>query len=230
MISSRTRKTVALLFTLALAGAVAGAALADVVVYKNGFSSRAQVKEIKKSGGKKCKRKFVHKGKKRTMMRAILAGGRGACTLRPPVQGDEALPGYTIQVAGKVTKGTRGALRRSAYLSVAGRVGGNGGYELRVFPKTGRFDLLRSPNGQEFPVRGRSGAIEGIGKKNKLKLSTVGAAVRATVNGSEVARVTDPDPGAAAGTGLRFAVGNARRSGKSTVATFHKLKVSVPDP
>jgi hypothetical protein len=230
MNATRTRKVIAALVALALAGAVATLAFADVVVYKNSFSSKAAVKEVKKAGGKKCKRKFVSKGKKRKFMRATLTKSPGACTMTLPVQGDSVLPDYTLQVAGKVAKRTAKSLQRSAYLAASVRVGPDGGYELRVFPKKGRFELARTPNGEGFPVKGESNAVARIGKKNKLTLTASGATLRAVVNGDVVARVTDSDPGGVTGTRLRFAAGNARRSGKNTVANFQKLRVSVPDP
>jgi hypothetical protein len=229
MTRPRTSRTLIALAALALAGAVATVAFADVVVYKNGFSSRAEVDEMKKSGGKKCKRKFVRKGKKR-FMRATLTKGPGACSMRPPVQGDDVLPDYTLQVKGKLAKATPKSVLKSAYLAVAGRAAGQSGYELRVFPKRRRFQLVRTPDGAEFPVKGTSSAIGKVGKKNALRISFSGARVRAIVNGREVADVADPDPGDVTGTKLRFAVANNRKSGKNTVAAFQKLKVAVPEP
>lgn len=226
---SRRRQAITVL-ALALVASVAALAFADVVVYKNSFSSKAAVKDVKKVGGKKCKRKFVSKGKKRKFMRATRTTGPGACTLIPPVQGDDVRPAYTLRVVGKLAKRTPKPARKGGYLAAAVRVGSEDRYELRVFPKGRRFELLRSPNGERFPVRGRSGAIGGIGKKNKLSVSSTGTVIRAVVNGDEVARVSDPDSGDVSGRRLHFAVGNTARTGKSTIAVFQKLKVSVPDP
>ena len=225
-----TRTAVLAAATALVAALVAATAVADVAVYENDFSSRSEVKEVKKSGGKKCARKFVQKGKKKTM-RATVKEGPATCSFRPPVQADGELGDFELRLDGKIAKSTRKATRKGAFLGVSVRVGGNGvGYELRVFPHTGKFKLSRGPNGGEFPVNGTSNAIAGVGKKNTLRLGVRGARVRAVVNGAEVADVTDNDPGAVNGRKLRFAVGGERSSGKAVVATMKKVRVAVPDP
>ncbi len=221
-----TRTALIALATAVVAGAVAVAALASVTVYTNDFSSRAAVKETKKAGGKKCGRKF-----KNGSMRAVVDKGPTECTFRPPVQGDGVLPDYEIRVDGKVGRSIAKSVRKSAFLAVELRAGAGGvGYTLRVFPGSGRFELARTPNGAEFPVRGTEDAIDGIGKRNSLRLIATGAVVRALVNGKEVAEVTDPDPGEVSGTKLRFALGNNRDSGKDVVGTFKKVSIAVPEP
>jgi hypothetical protein len=221
-----TRTALIALATAALAGVVAVAALASVTVYTNDFSSRADVKEINKAGGKKCARKL-----KNGAMRAVVEKGPTECSFRPPVQGDGILPDYEIRVDGKVGKSIAKSVRRAAFLAVQVRAGAGGvGYTLRVFPEKGRFELVRAPGGDKFPVKGTEEAIDGIGKRNSLRLIATGAVVRALVNGKEVAEVTDPDPGEVSGPKLRFALGNDRDSGKDVVGTFKKLSVAVPEP
>jgi Domain of Unknown Function (DUF1080) len=227
---TRTRTALITAATAVVAAGVAATALAAVTVYDNDFSSRSEVKEIKKAGGKACGRKFVSKGKRKTM-RAIVKEGPKTCTFRPPVQGDGELPNFELRLDAKIAKSTKESARRGAFLGVSVRVGGNGvGYELRVFPQTDKFELSRGPNSNAFPVNGTEGAIAPVGKKNTLRLSVEGARVRATVNGTEVADVTDNDPGAVSGQKLRFAVGNQRSSGKDVVATVKNVRVTVPDP
>jgi hypothetical protein len=214
------------------AALLAATALASVSVYDNDFSSRSEVKELKKSGGKQCARKFVQKGAKRTM-RVTVKAGPATCSLRPPVQADGALPDHELRVDAKIAKSTAKSARKGAFLGASLRVGGNGiGYLLRVFPETGRFKLTRVPGGGggDFPADGTSEAIAGVGKKNTLRLSAEGATVRAVINGTEVAQVTDSDPGAVSGRKLRFAVGNDKQTGKAVVATVKKVTVAVPDP
>jgi Domain of Unknown Function (DUF1080) len=229
---TRTRTRTALLAAaLAVAGtAVAATAFGAVTVYDNDFSSRAEVNEVKKAGGKACGRKFVHKGKRKSMRATVKTGPR-TCSFRPPVQGDGELPNFELKLDAKVAKSTKDSARRGAFLGVSVRVGGGGvGYHLQVFPHNDRFKLTRGPNSNAFPVNGTEGAIAPIGKKNTLRLSVQGARVRATVNGTEVADVTDNDPGAVSGSKLRFAVGNERSSGKDVVGTVKNVKVTVPDP
>ncbi|HSI81654.1 MAG TPA: hypothetical protein VK919_13485 [Solirubrobacterales bacterium] len=211
---------------LALAGAVA---LASVTVYSVSFSKATQVKQMKKAGGgKKCKRSFVRKGKRR--MRVAVARGPAHCRLRPPVQGDGPVSNHTFQVAGRIAKSGPKAARRSAYLSLRSRVGEGTGYTLRVFPRRGRFELRRSPGGAEFPVSGRDDAIKGLGGMNRLRLTTDGAEIRAFVNGTRVAAVTDSNPGAVTGTMLQFGVGHEAKTSKAVSAAFRMLRVAVPNP
>lgn len=211
---------------LALAGAVA---LASVTVYSVPFNKASQVKQMKKAGGgKKCKRGFVRKGKRR--MRVAVTRGPTHCRLRPPVEGDRPVSNHTFQVAGRVAKSGPKAARRSAYLSLRARVGGGTGYTLRAFPRRGRFELRRSPAGEDFPVSGRNDAIKGLGGMNRLRLVTDGAEIRAFVNGTRVAAVTDSNPGAVTGTMLQFGVGHEANTSKPISAAFRKLRVAVPNP
>ena len=227
---TRTRTALITAATALLCAVVAATALAAVTVYDNDFSSRAEVKEVKKAGGKACGRKFVSKGKRKAM-RVTVKEGPKTCTFRPPVQGDGELPNFELRLDAKIAKSTKESARRGAFLGVSVRVGGNGvGYELRVFPHTDKFKLTRGPNSNAFPVNGTESAIAPVGKKNTLRLSVEGARVRATVNGTEVADVTDNDPGAVSGRKLRFAVGNERSSGKDVVGTIKNVRVTVPDP
>ena len=228
---SKLSKTTLLAIASTLIAVLLGAtALADVAVYENNFSSRAKVKDVKKSGGKACARKFVHKGNRKSM-RATVKQGPKTCPFRPPVQADGELGDFELRLDGKIAKSTKKSVRKGAFLAVLVRVGGGGvGYELRVFPHTGKFKLSRGPDGGGFPVNGTSNAIAGIGKNNTLRLSAEGARVRAVVNGSEVADITDDDPGAVSGRKLRFAVGGERSSGKPVVGTLKKVRVAVPDP
>lgn len=211
-------------------GALAAAAIADVTVYKSNFSTRAEVDELKKAGGKKCKRKFVNK-KKGSSMRAVVKEGPSTCSFRPPVQGDGALPDHAFRVDAKLGKATAKSVRKAAFLGVSARAGGGGvGYELRVFPKGRRFELSRGPSGAGFPLSGRTKKIKGINKRNSLRLFVNGSQVRAVVNGDELAQVSDPDPGQVSGTKLRFSVGHDRSTKKDVVAVFKKVKVAVPNP
>jgi hypothetical protein len=227
---TRTRTALVAAAVAALAALVAASAFAAVAIYDNDFSSRSEVNEVKNAGGKKCGRKFVHKGARKTM-RATVKQGPATCSFRPPVQGDGELPDYEIRLDAKIAKSTKESVRKGAFLAVSVRAGGGGvGYQLQVFPHKDRFKLTRGPNSNAFPVDGSEVAIGGIGKKNTLRLSVEGARIRATVNGAEVANVTDNDPGAVSGRKLRFAVGGERSSGKDVVGVVKKVRVAVPDP
>jgi hypothetical protein len=224
---SRTWLGAATLGTLAIA-AFAVVALGAVDVYKNSFSTRSDFKEIRAAGeAKKCERSWSRKKK---LMRAVLEEGPKACRFRPPVQSDAPQADYTILAAGKVTKGTKSAVREEAYLAVAARVGDGKEYELRVFPKEGRFALRREPDDGAFPVEGPNAAVKGIGSVNDLRLDLDGADVKAQVNGTTVANVTDGNPGAIDGTKLEFRLGSTSGAKKETHGAFDRIKVLVPEP
>jgi hypothetical protein len=226
-----TRPAVALLAAALALGIAAAVAVAGVTVYKNSFSSRADVKELDHSRGKHCAKRWREKVKS---LRAERSRGRGACGYRPPVQGDTGGPDHDFRVKAKLLrKDTPKRIRGSAYVAVAVRSSKSAGYELRIFPKRHRFQLRRSPSGggAGFPANGRSRAIKGLRKPNSLRLRAFGNnRVTARVNGRVLARVTDSNAGQVDGRKLELAVGATRRSRKDVVATFHRLKLVVPNP
>ena len=58
-----------------------------------------------------------------------------------------------------------------------------------------------------------------------------GAELRAVVNGKEIAKVADSNPGQVRGRKVRFAVGSrSNKKNKKTVGTFRQVTVAVPDP
>jgi hypothetical protein len=221
-----TRSAVAVAAAVLLTAAL-GTAIAAVTVYDNGFSNRTEFKEIIKSGGgKRCDRSFRKKGKS---MRAAVKRSPTTCSFRPPVQGDAELPNHDVRVGGKILKKTEKGLRGGAFVEVTVRAGGGGvGYTLRIFPHKKRFELRRGPSGGEFPVRGKSNAIKRVNKRNQLRLIASGAGIRAMVNGKELARVEDSNPGQVSGAKIRFAVGSLKERQGSVVATFKKVAVAVP--
>jgi hypothetical protein len=214
----------AVLSTLAL-----GSAMAAVTVYDNGFGNRAEFKEIIKSGGgKRCDRSYRRKGKS---MRAAVKRSPTTCSFRPPVEGDGELPNHRVRLAGKVLRRTERRLRGGSFVELTVRAGGGGvGYTLRVFPQKKRFELRRGPSGggSGFPTRGRSNAIKKINQRNELRLIASGANVRALVNGKQLARVTDSNPGQVSGSKIRFAVGSQKQKRGNVVATFKRVAVAVP--
>ena len=221
-------RNVLVLAAAALLTAALGSAIAAITVYENSFSSRAQFKEIIKSGGgKRCDRSYRKKGKS---MRAAVKRSPTTCSFRPPVQGDNELPNHDVTIDGKILKKTPKGLRGGAFVELTLRAGGGGvGYTLRVFPHKKRFELLRGPAGADFPVRGKSNAIKKVNKRNRLRLVAAAAEVSAFVNGKEVARVNDADPGQVSGRKIRFGLGSRKEKQGSVAATFKNVAISVPD-
>ena len=223
----RPRIVLATAFAVLAAGAATS--LAAVTVYSNDMSSQAEFNEIVRSGGgKRCDRKYREKSK---VMHASVKKSPTTCSFRPPVQGDRELPNYGFAVEGKILKDTPRGMRGGAFIEVSVRAGGsNTGYSFRIFPDRDRYELTRRPNGAGFPDKGKSDAIKGINERNRIELVATGAEIAAFVNGKEVARLNDSNPGQVPGNKLRFALGSQSDKDKTVTATFKKVAVSVPDP
>jgi hypothetical protein len=227
---SSTRIGIAALAAAALLVGAAAVALANVVVYNNGFSKRPDVRQLSKAdGGKQCKRGLVRR-KKGSRMRVVATKGPVTCAFRPPVEGDGELPNHIFRVDGRISKGIPKGTRASAHIFARVRAGGGTGYELRVHPRGGRFELRRNPESRAFPVEGRNEAINGFGKRNRVRLSAIGGDVRASVNGEHLATVTDGNPGAVSGARLHFGIGHERSTSRNLSAAFTRLRVAVPAP
>jgi hypothetical protein len=231
MILSFLRPRTALAIALAALGICAAAAIGEVVVYTNDMGSEAEFKQILRAGGgKRCDKKYRDKSK---VMLASVKSTPTTCSFRPPVQGDDELPNNGVSVDGKILKETPKVLRPKAFIEATVRAGGgNTGYSLRIYPKKKRYELRRDPAGDGFPKQGKSSAIHGIDEKNRIEIIATGAEVTALVNGKEVAKLNDANPGQVEGRKIRFALGSGsqRDTEKIVVGTFKRIAVSVPDP
>ncbi len=204
-------------------------ALAEVTVYNNNFASQGRYDEIERSGGgKRCERKYREKSK---VLLASLKKSPATCAFRPPIQGDEELPNHALTIDAKVLKKTPRSARKGAFFELTVRAGGKGsGYALRIFPQRQRYELRRGPKGSGFPAGGKSKAIKRTNSRNRIDLVATGAEIIAAVNGKEIARVDDTNPGAVEGRKVRFAIGNKSNTKAKTVGTFKQVAVAVPDP
>jgi hypothetical protein len=210
--------------------ALAASALGEVTVYDNDFSSQGKFREIHRSGGgKRCDKKYREKSK---VMLASVKRNPTTCSFRPPVQGDDSLPNHGVSVDAKVLKNTAKAVRGSVFIEATVRAGGGGtGYSLRIFPQRKRFELSRGPAGGGFPKSGKSSAIKKVNERNRIELVATGAEVTAVVNGKEVAKIADSNPGQVQGRKVRFALGcRSKKKNTKVVATFKRVAVSVPNP
>ena len=231
MIMSFLRPRTTLALASAALGIFAAVAVAEVVVYTNDMGSEAEFRQILRSGGgKRCDKKYRDKSE---VMLASVKKTPTTCSFRPPVQGDDELPNQGVAIEGKILKETPKALRPKAFIEATVRAGGGGtGYSLRIYPKKQRFELNRGPDGGGFPARGESKAINKIDQKNRIEVIATGAEVRAVINGKEVAKINDTNPGQVEGRKIRFAIGSGsqRDTEKTVVGTFKRIAVSVPDP
>ena len=223
------RPRTALALVLALLGVAAATAFGEVVVYSNDMSSLQRFHEISRSGGgKRCDKKYrAHSG----VMLASVKKSPTTCSFRPPVQGDDALPNQGVAVDGKILSSTPKAMRKGAFIETTVRAGGhNTGYSLRIFPKRRRWELRRGPAGGEFPKHGHSDAINKIDERNRIEIIATGARIVAEINGEEVARINDSNPGQVDGLKVRLALGSQAEKDKGVTGTFKRVAVSVPDP
>ncbi len=231
MIMSFLRPRTALAIVLAMLAFGAVAAVASVTVYTNDMSTESEFDEILRSGGgKRCDKKYRHKSK---AMLASVKKTPTTCSFRPPVQGDNELANQGVAVDGKILKETPKFLRNKAFIEATVRAGGsNTGYALRVYPKKQRYELRRTPGGRDFPATGKSTAINKIDEKNRIEVIATGGVITALINGKQVAKVTDSNPGQVEGSKVRFAIGSGsqRDTEKTVVGTFKRIAVSVPDP
>ena len=210
-------------------GVGAATSIAAVTVYENDMSSQGEFNEIVRSGGgKRCDKKYREKTK---VMHASVKKSPTTCSFRPPVQGDSELPNQGVAVEGKILKQTPKSVRGGAFIEVTVRAGGSGtGYALRIFPQKQRYSLIRGPAGGGFPAEGKSDAIKKVNERNRIEVIATGAEVIGMVNGKEVAKLSDSNPGQLRGRKVRFAIGSQANKDKTVVGTFKRVAVSVPDP
>jgi hypothetical protein len=115
MAGRRHKRAIVALGGAALAlGLAAVVALAGVTVYKNNFSSRAEVREVKRVEGKHCDRRWRKKAKS---VRIEVTRGPERCGYEPPVQGDSDRPDHIFQATGKLLKQTSRRVRGGAYVA-----------------------------------------------------------------------------------------------------------------
>ena len=221
------RLLIAVLAAGALALSAAAVSSGIVPIYENNFSSGAKYRQIKKlSGGKACT-KFHEKKKS---FGAKVDGGPTKCIFRTPVQGDGPGPDHQIEASAKVNKATSSKIRKQAYVAVGARAGKKTGYELRVFPQRGRWEVHRSPTGDGFPIKGSLKSIKGVGKTNELRLTVFGNTVAAHVNGTKVMFRTDSKAAQVSGANTTIVAAGEKKTGKTMSASFESVRVKLPNP
>ena len=154
------------------------------------------------------------------------------CSFRPPVQGDDELPNQSFAIDGKILKNTPKSMRGGAFIEVTVRAGGSGtGYALRIFPDSASAtSSSAAPPAPASRPRARARRSRGSTSATGSRSSPPGAEIKALVNGKEVAKVNDSNPGQVLGRKIRFALGSKAKKDKTVVGTFKRVAVSVPDP
>ncbi len=219
-------KRIVVISTLLVALAAAGFAHGAISVFKTSFSDRADYRSIEKLSGnaKNCGRSWREK----SSLGVSVRGGKEDCALSSPVEGDSKQPDHIVKAIAKVTKRTDRKVREAAYVGVTVRANRKEGYELRIFPKTRRWQFLKSG---EVLEEDRDKRIEGLAKKNRLEISALGDSVTVKVNGKRLAGIKDKDAEQVGGRKTGVTYGDRKSSKKAKVkAFFDKLKVQVPTP
>lgn len=219
-------KRVLLISALIATLAVATMASAAVSVFKTSFSTRSEYGSIQRLSGapKSCKRSW--RGKR--SLGVTVKGGEADCSLSTPVEGDASKPNQIVKAVAVVSKETDKKIRKDTYVGVAVRADSRGDYELRIFPKARRWQLVKSG---EVLEENREKSIESLDGKNRLEISAIGNAITAKVNGKRLVEFGDKDSSQVKGRKTAVVFGNRKRSKKAEgIAYFDKLKVQLPTP
>lgn len=212
-----------------LACAVAGAAM--IGIYRNSMGSLAQRKQMVKLSGRSCDRAGVNGA-----MRVTIGKKTSACSFRTPVLGRD----LEIAATERLLSGTPANLQRKAYLGLELRAGGGAKYQLLVFPRQRKAQLIKlTGEGSKYlAIAKNEKAILGVNEANKLRLRAVNvtsgpekgqARLFAYVGGTLVGEATDDGAGDLSGRASAVTVGTIK-NGNGIVASVDDVVVRVPSP
>jgi hypothetical protein len=146
------------------------------------------------------------------------------------VHGDASQPNHQLDVEATISKQVPKALRDKLFVAISVRNNQSTGYELRVVPGAGSWELRRDPEIDGFPMQGTN-AVAGLGKANKLSLQAFDDRITASINGEKVVDAfVDPSPGEVEGRRTTIAFGSEAEVKEGVAATFDDLAVLIPDP
>jgi hypothetical protein len=206
----------------ALGVAVAGAS-AIVIIYTNNFNSGGRAHQLDSLQSHHC-----NKGVKNGSLKIKVGHSPNVCNYKLPVEADSSKSNLDLQADFKVGKETNAKLRKSARFGFRMRANAlKKYYELRVFPKGHKYVLRRSPDGDHFPVRGRSKKIKPVGHFTTLQMRTFGHQVIVYIEGKKVIDVHDPDPGDLPGGQLQVFAGDGKHTKKKAIFQLENVRVSV---
>jgi hypothetical protein len=213
----------------ALASAVAGAAM--IGVYRNGLESLTQRSQLVKLAGRNCERSGTNGA-----MRIVVGKATSACSYRTPVLGRD----LEIAATERLLSGTPTALQRKAFLGLELRAGGGAKYQLLVFPRQRKAQLIKvSGEGAKYlAIAKNEKAIRGINEANVLRLRATNvssgpergqARLFAYVGSTLVGEAADVGAGELEGRASTVTVGTLR-NGNGVVASVDDVVVRVPSP
>jgi len=219
----------AALAAAALACAVAGGAM--IGVYRNSMESLAQRSQLVKLSGRNCARAGANGA-----MRVTLGKKTAACSFRTPVLGRD----LEIAATERLLSGTPENLQRKAFLGLELRAGNGFKYQLLVFPRQKKAQLVRvSGEGSKYlAIAKNEKAVVGINEANKLRLRAVNvtsgpdkgqARLFAYVGNTLVGEAKDDAAGDLTGRNSTVVVGTIK-NGNGVVASVDDVVVRVPSP
>lgn len=214
----------------ALACAVAGAEM--IGIYRNSMESLAQRSQLVKLAGANCARAGANGA-----MRVTLGKKTAACSFRTPVLGRD----LEIAATERLLSGTPADLQRKAFLGLELRAGGGAKYQLLVFPRQKKAQLVKVAAGGEakyLAIAKNEKAIAGINEANVLRLRAVNvtsgpekgqARLFAYVGKALVGEAVDDAAGDVSGRNSTVVVGTIK-NGNGIVASVDDVVVRVPSP
>jgi hypothetical protein len=238
LMTVRPRKLI-LPIALVIGALGASVASADFLAYKNTFSTRADLLQMKHlfvpGAGTHCKRALA--GKK---MRATVGRSTVECDFSPPVVADSGSSGGNFNIAATIVLSPRSKLPKKTFMSVGLRVkesgGGSSKYRLDVSPATKRFALRKYQNGEKAAnvpgnrvyAQGKRKFINTTGIPNRIGLKVTNdaagsAVILAKINGRAVASTIDS--AALDGKLTEIAIGRASGSAEGAAGTFDTVSI-----
>jgi hypothetical protein len=212
-----------------LACSVAGAAM--IGIYRNSMESLAQRSQLVKLAGANCARAGANGA-----MRITLGEKTAACSFRTPVLGRD----LEIAATERLLSGTPENLQRKAFLGVELRAGAGAKYQLLVFPRQRKAQLVKvTEEGSKYlAIAKNEQAVKGINEANVLRLRAVNvtggaekgqARLFAYVGKTLVGEAVDEGAGELTGRNSSVIVGTIK-NGNGVVASVDDVVIRVPSP
>lgn len=213
----------------ALACAVAGAAM--IGIYRNSMETLAQRSQLVKLSGANCARAGANGA-----MRITLGKKTAACSFRTPVLGRD----LEIAATERLLSGTPADLQRKAFLGLELRAGDGAKYQLLVFPRQKKAQLVKvtSEGSKYLAIAKNEKAVMGVNEANVLRLRAINIAsgpekgqaqIFAYVGNTLVGEATDAGAGELTGRNSTVIVGTIK-NGNGIVASVDDVVVRVPSP
>lgn len=226
------RLPAALLAALAVGAlACASASAAMIGIYRNSMETLTQRSELVKLAGRNCARAGVG-----GVMRIEVGKKTSNCSFRTPVLGRD----LEIAATERLLSGTPENLQRKAFLGLELRAGGGAKYQLLVFPRQRKTQLIKvtSEGSKYLAIARNQPAVKGINEANVLRLRAVNvtsgpekgqARLFAYVGKTLVGEAVDDGAGDLTGRNSAVVVGTTK-NGNGIVASVDDVVIRVPSP